>query len=249
MTQTTSSLTHTTSRSGRRITAALLIAGAAAVNVAFLGLGAVFDYPNVLNKPPAEVLATFHADQWVIGGWFLLLAIGAGLLAPIALRVGRLGTSTALRASIPVGIAAAAVQVIGLLRWPLLVPGLAAQAADPAASQTFDSLNLVLGTVIGETLGYALTAAWTILVAVGLRRTLLGLPLAVIGILSAALIATGVVEPLDVPGTGFANFVGYVVWSGWLIAVAVAVLFFGRYSGRSGDSDRSAADRRIVAGV
>jgi hypothetical protein len=223
MSQTTTT-PSTSSRAGRRTTAALLVAGAVTVNFAFLGLGTAFDYPNVLNQPPAEVLATFHANQWVIGGLFLLMAIGAGLLAPIALRVGRMGTSTALRASVPVGIAAAAVQVIGLLRWPVLVPGLAAQAADPSASDTFDTLNLVLGTVIGETLGYALTAAWTVLVAIGLRKSLLGTPLAVVGI------ATGIVEPLEVPGTGLANFLGYIVWSAWLIALAAAVLRTGRRS-------------------
>ena len=42
------------------------------------------------------------------------------------------------------------------------------------------------------------------------------------------LIAAGTVEPLGVPGAGLANFAGYVVWSGWLIAVAVAVLRSGR---------------------
>ena len=229
MSQTTTT-PSTSSRAGRRTTAALLVAGAVTVNIAFLGLGTAFDYPNVLNQPPAEVLAAFHANQWVIGGLFLLMAIGAGLLAPIALRVGRMGTSTALRASVPVGIAAAAVQVIGLLRWPVLVPGLAAQAADPSASDTFDTLNLVLGTVIGETLGYALTAAWTVLVAIGLRKSLLGTPLAVVGIAAAALIATGIVEPLEVPGTGLANFLGYIVWSAWLIALAAAVLRTGRRS-------------------
>ena len=243
---------------GTRITAALLVAGAASVNIAFLGLGMAFDYPNVLNKPPAEVLATFRADQWVIGGLFLFMAIGAGLLAPIAIRVGRLGTSTALRASVPVGIAAAGVQVIGLLRWPLLVPGLASQAGDPSAAETFDTLNLVLGTVIGETLGYALTAAWTVLVAVGLRRSVLGTPLAVTGMVAAALISTGIVEPLDVPGAGLANFVGYIVWSAWLVAFAIAVL---RSAGRSpvrsarvrlatsSAATSQATDRRIVSGV
>ena len=235
-----------------RLTAALLVAGAVAVNVAFLGLGAAFDYPNALNKPADEVLATFHAGQVVITGWFLLRAAGAGLLAPIAVRVGRLGRSTALRVSVPVGIAAAAVQVVGLLRWPLVVPGLAAQAGDPAAAETFGTLNLVLGTVIGETLGYALTAAWTVLVAVGLQhagqgRALLGRSLTIIGIASAALIVAGIVEPLDVPGTGLANFVGYVVWSGWLVAVAILVLLTG--SRTAGLHTGLSADRRVVSGV
>ncbi len=221
-------------RNGRRLTAGLLIGGAVAVNLAFLGLGAVFDYPNVLNKPAGEVLATFAANQVVISLWFLLLAAGAGLLAPIAVRVGRLGTSRALRASVPVGIAAAAVQVTGLLRWPLLVPGLAARAgdagpADTSAADTFDAANLWLGTVLGESIGYALTAAWTVLVAVGLHRSvfrgsLTGRILLVSGILSATLIAAGIVEPFEVPGAGLANFAGYVIWSGWLVALAVMVL-------------------------
>ncbi len=218
---------------GRGLTAALLIGGAVVLNLAFLGLGAVFDYPDVLNKPAAEVLATFAGNQVVIGALFLLLATGAGLLAPISVRMGRLGNSAALRASVPVGIAAAAVQVIGLLRWPVLVPGLAA-STDPAAAGTFDTLNLVLGTITGETVGYALTAVWTVLVAVGLRKSLLGRPLAIVGMLSAVLIAAGTVEPLGVAGAGLANFAGYIVWSGWLIAVAIAVLRSGR--GRSAAS-------------
>lgn len=207
-----------------RTTAALLVAGAVLVNAAFLGLGSVFDYPDVLNQPPSEVLATFAERRWPVSALFLLLATGAALLAPIALRLGRLGSSAALRASVPVGIAAALVQVVGLLRWPLLVPGLAATPTDPGAIETFGRLNLVLGTIVGETLGYALTAAWTVLVAVGLRRTLLGPVLSMVGIVAAAMISTGVVEPLEVPLVGLVNFVGYIVWSGWLIAVAVVIL-------------------------
>jgi len=246
MTSTTTTAPTRTTRAGRRLTAGLLVAGAASVNLAFLGLGSVFDYPTVLNKPPAEVLATFHANQWVIGGLFLFMAIGAGLLAPIALRVGRLGSAIALRISVPVGIAAAAVQVIGLMRWPVLVPGLAAQATDPSAAETFDSLNLVLGTVIGETFGYALTAAWTVLVAVGLRRTLLGTPLAITGFVAAAMIATGVVEPLNVPVVGLLNFLGYIVWSAWLIAFAIAVL---RSARRFPAIDRPVTTSPIASGV
>lgn len=211
----------------RRTTAGLLVAGAVLVNVAFLGLGRVFEYPDVLNHPPSEVLATFAERQVPVSILFVLLATGAAVLAPIAVRLGRLGRSAVLRASVWVGVAAALVQVVGLLRWPLLVPGLAATPTDPDAIETFGRLNLVLGTVIGETLGYTLTAVWTVLVAVGLRRTLLGPVLSVLGIVSAVMISTGVVEPLEVPVVGLVNFVGYTLWSVWLIAVAVVVLRAG----------------------
>jgi hypothetical protein len=91
----------------------------------------------------------------------------------------------------------------------------------------------VLGTIIGETIGYALTATWTVLVALGLHGRLLGKVMTGLGLASAALVATGVVEPLGVPGTGLTNFFGYVLWSVWLIAFAVIVLRGRRHAATS----------------
>lgn len=225
----------------RKLTAALLIAAAVLTNVAFTVLGTVFDYPDVLKKPTDEILTAFRAGQAPIVGWFTVLALSAALFAPIAVGAGRLSRSAAMRAAVPVGIAAAVVQVAGLSRWPLLVPGFAADAADTdpsvasAGREHFETAHQVLGTLIGETMGYALTAAWTILVIVALGRTLAGRWFTVLGGVSAALIAAGVVSPLHVPGVDFANFIGYVLWSGWLLAFAVVLL-------------RSPADRPVLAG-
>ncbi|MEZ5409275.1 MAG: DUF4386 family protein [Acidimicrobiales bacterium] len=109
----------------------------------------------------------------------------------------------------------------------MLVPGLADRALDPAASDaqradaldTFHTAHTWLGTALGETVGYTLTAAWTLLVLAALDR----LPrwMRALGAGSAALIASGVLIPLDVAGTDLANFVGYVLWSGWLVTLAV----------------------------
>lgn len=233
-----------TSRRERRTTAAFLIAGAATLNLAFLGLGAVFDYPAVLDHPAAQVLASFREHQGAVVGWFLVLALGAALLAPIAVLVGRLGSSRALRLSVWVGVAAATVQVIGLLRWPLLVPSLAGRAADPstsaAAEETFRTLNQVLGTTIGETLGYTLTALWTVLVTVGLGRSFAGRWFTIAGFAAAGLIATGVLVPLEVPATDLTNFAGYVVWSLWLVGAAVVLL-------RGSGSPAPSADAPVTA--
>ena len=72
-----------------------------------------------------------------------------------------------MRLAVPVGVAAATVQVVGLLRWPLLVPGWAAENSVDA----FATANRLLGTLVGETFGYLLTALWTGLVlgALGAR--------------------------------------------------------------------------------
>ena len=122
-----------------------------------------------------------------------------------------------------VGIAAAAVQVIGLQRWVTLVPGISRDALDPSrradAEARFELLHTILGKIIGETFGYALTATFTVLVVVGLSRTIMPRWLAVMGYVAAGLIATGVVIP-SVEVASLSNFAGYVVWCGWLLGVA-----------------------------
>ena len=65
----------------RRLTAALLVAAAVLTNVAFTALGTVFNYPDVLKEPVAEVLAAFRASQAAVTGWFAVMAISAALFA------------------------------------------------------------------------------------------------------------------------------------------------------------------------
>src|SRR3954471_20657413 len=135
-----------------RRTAILMITAAALVNAAFTGLGSVFDYPDVLKQPADSVLASFGASRGAAAGRFLALALGAALLAPVAVGVGRLSSARAMRWAVPVGIAAAVVQVIGLLRWPILVPGYAADAANGSsdvaagARDAFTTASDILGT-------------------------------------------------------------------------------------------------------
>jgi hypothetical protein len=214
----------------RKLTATLLVTAAVLTNVAFTALGTVFGYPDVLKEPVDEVLADFRNAQTAVTGWFTLMAVAAALFAPIAVGVGRLSTHRAMRLAVPVGIAAAVVQVVGLMRWPLLVPGYAADAAsrDPAvvaaAHESFTTAHRILGTLIGETLGYLLTAAWTLLVLVALGRTLAGRWFTALGTVSAVLVVAGVLSPLNLPLIDAANFFGYVLWSVWLVAFALLLL-------------------------
>jgi hypothetical protein len=210
-----------------RLTAALMIAAAVLVNVAFTGLGAVFDYPDVLSHPPAQALEAFRAHEGAVVAWFVVLAVGAALLAPIGIGVGRLSGARAMRWAVPVAVAAAAVQVVGLSRWPLLVPGWAADGG-PAAVDAFATANRVLGTAIGETGGYLLTAAWTVLVLVALGRGFAGRWFVALGGVSAVLVLSGVLVPLGVPGADTANFAGYVLWSVWIVAFGLRLLLVRR---------------------
>ena len=214
----------------RTLTAALLITAAVLTTVAFTVLGTVFAYPDILKEPVDDILTAFRASQGTVTFWFAVMAVSAALFAPIAIGAGRLSTRRAMRFAVPVGIAAAVVQVIGLSRWPILVPGYAsgATSSDPAtaaaARAAFESAHRVLGTIIGETFGYALTAVWTLLVLAAVGRTIAGRWFTVLGAASAVLIAAGVLSPLGVSLLDTANFAGYVLWSVWLVAFAVLLL-------------------------
>ena len=139
----------------------------------FTALGSVFEYPQILQSPTAEILDAFRAHQGAVTAWFAALAVGAALLAPTGILLGRTRAAAPAGGSPASATAAAAVQVAGLSRWVLLVPGVSADALDPArtaaAHARFEQLHLWLGTVVGETVGYVLTAAFTAL-RVGDRR-------------------------------------------------------------------------------
>jgi hypothetical protein len=213
-----------------KLTAGLLIAAAILANLGFTALGSIFNYPDVLDEPAGDVLASFRDQEGAVSAWFAVLALSAALFAPIAIGVGRLAPTRLMRVAVRVGIAAAVVQVIGLLRWPILVPGYASDAASgdaavaAAARDSFRTASDILGTAIGETLGYLLTATWTVLVIVALGRHFAGRWFRVLGVVSAALVLVGVLSPLNLPVVDTANFAGYVLWSIWLIAFGVVIL-------------------------
>jgi hypothetical protein len=213
-----------------RRTALLLILAAVLANVAFAALGSIFEYPDVLDHPARDVLASFREHEGAVSAWFTVLALASALLAPIAIGVGRLAPDDPrMRVAVRVGILAAVVQVIGLLRWPILVPG---YAADGNAS-AFRTASDVLGTAIGETAGYALTATWALLVVATLGRAFAGRWFVALGDASAVLVAVGVLSPLDLPVVDEANFAGYVLYSVWLIAFGVVLLVRERRAARA----------------
>jgi hypothetical protein len=221
---TTRAATH---RGAAQLAGSALAAASLLAIAGFTVLGSVFQYPQILDEPTSEILALFREHEGAVVGWFLVLVLSAALMAQAGVYLGRMSGGTLGRWIAAVGIAAAAVQVIGLQRWATLVPGISQDALDPArrsaAEDQFELLHTVLGKVVGETFGYALTATFTVLVVMSLRRTIMPRWMAVIGLTAGGLIATGVVIPL-VEVASLSNFAGYVVWCIWLLGVA-ALLF------------------------
>jgi hypothetical protein len=210
-----------------RLAATTLITASALAIAGFTALGSVFEYPQILEEPTSDILALYREHQGAVVGWFLVLVISAAMLAPAGLLLGRLTGGTLGRWIAATGVAAATVQVIGLQRWVTLVPGISDDALDPArraaAEDRFELLHTLLGKVVGETIGYALTAVFTVLVVIALSRTILPVWLAWTGYASAALIATGIVIPV-LGAASLTNFAGYVLWCLWLLGVGFLLL-------------------------
>ena len=88
---------------------------------------------------------------------------------------------------------------------------------------TFQLLNMILGTIVGETFGYLFTGVWTILIIRSPGKNIGRMWFSWLGIISAILILLGILIPLGVPGADTANFIGYILWSIWLVALGVLI--------------------------
>jgi len=228
---------HSTDRTTARLAGTALALASVLAIAGFTALGSVFAYPQILHEPTSDILALFRGHETAVMAWFGVLMVGAALMAPAGVWIGRLAGGTLGSAIAATGIAAAVVQVVGLQRWLTLVPALSQDALDPdrraSAEQRFELWHTVLGTGIGETAGYTLTALFTVLVVLALgRRSLLPRWLAVAGLVAAGLIVTGVLVPL-VHAASLSNFAGYILWCVWLIAVAIVLFRFRPTASRS----------------
>src|SRR3954452_5183311 len=106
----------------------VLIALPVAFNVTFGMLAARFDYPDVLRRPTHEVLARFREGGRSLVLLWWAFALTALALAPLAVLVSaalRDADATVLSLASTIGVLAAVVQFLGLIRWPFLVPYLA----------------------------------------------------------------------------------------------------------------------------
>jgi hypothetical protein len=132
--------------------------------------------------------------------------------------------------SIGAGVLAGLVQALGLLRWVMLVPSLAAIYVAPGATEMdksmavalFDATNNYLGMGVGEHLGYFFTAIWTALVSILVFRA--NRIIAISGIVIAAGVLAGMLEPYGVPMTGMINSISYSLWALWTLMLGVLIL-------------------------
>lgn len=224
------------------VTGVLLIALPVAYNGLYTLLARSFDYPDILRRPTDDVLALFAAGgrQLVLTWW--AFAMSAVLLAPTAVLVSdTLGdaNATLLAVATAVGVLAAVVQFLGLIRWPFAVPDLAREMSDPESSESkreavdviFQTINRYLGVAVGEHLGYLFTGAWTTLVGAAiLQSDVLHPAFGIVGLVLGPLFVVGSFEFVGSNERNGWKLAGalvpvtYIGWSLWLLAIGIAFL-------------------------
>lgn len=216
-----------------RATGILLIAVPLVFTAGFTGLQMTFEYPDILRHPAGEVLTRFAA-----GGadlhlyWYAMMAAALAMIpATIGFGLMQWGRDNYLAAlSIGAGVLAGLVQALGLLRWVILVPGLAASYVAPGATEgqqqmataLFDATNRYLGMGVGEHFGYLFTAAWTLLAAMLIARQ--HRLVAAAGAVIALGVLFGMAEPFGAPLAGTINSISYTLWAVWTLVLGVVVL-------------------------
>jgi Domain of unknown function (DUF4386) len=224
------------------LTGLLLLVLPVAYNGLYTLLARSFNYPDILRQPTDQVLERFSAggSRLVLIWWGF--AMSAVLLAPAVVLVSATlvdADPAVLALATAVGLLAALVQFLGLVRWPFAVPHLARLAGDPATTPaardaievTFQTLNRYLGVAVGEHLGYLFTGIWTALAGVALiQSSLLHSLFGVVGLLLAPLFALGSLEfvgPFEPRGWKLAGSLvpfAYIGWSIWLLALGIGLL-------------------------
>ena len=218
------------------LTGLMLIVVPIAFNVTFFLLQRAFEYPDILRKPTEHILRRFKEGGSSLRWLWYAFTFSAVLFTPVPVMVQQVFQPDVpwfLVVGTTLGVLAGAVQFLGLIRWPFLIPTLADMYTRPKASQaTRDSVEVVfqafhryVGVAIGEHLGYIFTGLWTILLCIAILRTNLVSPLfGWLGILPAIGVLAGVLEETGFKAAGAINAISYILWSLWLVAFGIALL-------------------------
>ncbi|QIP16059.1 DUF4386 domain-containing protein [Spirosoma aureum] len=213
-----------------------LILGVILVMIPYTTLTIVFDYPDILRQEPGIVLTRFHTGGASLIGVWWLFAIGGFPLLQAYVLIGQKFEKQvyALRWATTLGVISAIVQLIGLLRWPFVVPVLATlyvTTTDLATRQAivvvFTAIHQYGGVVLGEHLGQLLTIAYTLLLSRAFAQmTLFPKWISYLGYVASGiyLLAQGDLFATVIPGFPtweLAGLLGSSLWLIWLLVVGV----------------------------
>lgn len=161
-----------------RAAASLLFLQFALMWTAFGILSTSIDWPQSLGDPASVALPRLLANEGAVALGYGAYLLSALAMIPLAVMLrDTLGmTGTLGRLAVAFGTIAGFAKVLGIIRWHVLMPGLAEQymAGDAvtraAVAVVYEAFNAYAGG-IGEVMGVALfSGLWTLTLAVALHR-------------------------------------------------------------------------------
>lgn len=220
----------------RHAVATTILAHAALMLVAYFGLVAYFDFPEILRQEPTDILARFQANRSLIEGFYAAFTWSqvAFVLVVLAVAERFRETSTVwLRAATHLGVIAGFAQAIGFSRWPFVVGGLADRAAEApqVVLPVLETLHQFAGVAVGEHLFFLFESLWVFALAAHLLARPEGSHVSRRGAQALLLIGGAIaVYALEQFGGPFAvlgpiNAIAHGALLFWLIGLAVRQAF------------------------
>lgn len=164
----------------RRLAAGLLAAQFVGMWGAFFILAWAINWPASLDEPAGVILPLIADQSGPVLAGYLAYFIHALLLIPLAVVLHHTLRLSPVVGGVAVafGVLAGFAKMLGIIRWLVLMPGLAGAWTDPATTEAtrsalavvFDAFNAYAGGV-GELMGVGLFAGvWTGLLSLALLR-------------------------------------------------------------------------------
>jgi len=212
-------------------TIAWLILGQVIVAITgFLTLMAVFNFPDILREPSQVRLSLFLENRHIIAPTYFFLAMTGISQVAISVLFFRLFKDKNLLVTLGsvFGILCGIFQVVGFIRWPVLIPYLAeAKNVSPEIVAFVEgAFNRYAGMAIGEHLGFLMQAFWTLFIAIALlKQPIFNKTLALSGIVIGLLSILMSLEPLGSVFTIFGELTNPVAsaWYIWLVFLAISL--------------------------
>jgi len=161
-----------------RFTAIVILVHVLILLMGFNVLAMVFEFPEVLRQPADYRLTLFMQNSAIVIPTYYLLALTGFTQILMAVMLRQLlqeRENSILTLATLFGVLAGLFQVLGFIRWPILIPYIAGAMEQGVPLETVafieGAFNHYLGMTVGEHLGFLAQAIWTTLLGVTLLNT------------------------------------------------------------------------------